>query len=424
MTGSYNWVLVFASYCVAVIAAYTAIYFGTRVFDLSGRARQFWLAAGALCLGTGIWSMHFVGMSAYTMPGHAHMSFSAWLTIASWIPALLASALALYVITLPEVSARSVAASAFIMGTGIFAMHYGGMYAMQMHPQIQYDTPLVILSGVIAVVASGAALVICRKIRDLPQSYALAAKVVAALVMGAAICGMHYTGMAAATYPLGAEALADNALRGDWMGIPTAITACVFLLLAVYLAYHDFRAMEKVREVQRDVQHAARQAAFYDAVTGLANRSYLESRVLEKLTVRDGDSAPSAFGLFYFELSNLRELSQSGGENLVQSIARYFATELQQYLSSAELLVRYGATSFIVVVPALNTVERATLLRPLVNRLSKPVTINQQKMSCSWGFGFSEYPQSGTNSRNLIRAAQKIRQQFGAQAGNTELQTA
>jgi hypothetical protein len=45
-------------------------------------------------------------------------------------------------------------------------------------------------------------------------------------------------------------------------------------------------------------------------------------------------------------------------------------------------------------------------------------------MSCSWGFGFSEYPQSGTNSRNLIRAAQKIRQQFGAQAGNTELQTA
>lgn len=183
MTGSYSLTLVVASYCVAVIASYTAIYFSTRLFELEGAKRQIWLAAGALCLGSGIWSMHFVGMSAYEMPSGMEMSFNGPLTLLSWAPALLASALALYVITLPDISARAIA--------------------------------------------------------------------LAALVMGAAICGMHYTGMAAAIYPADAEAATGNALRGDWMGVPTAIAASVLLLLGVYVAYSDIRELEAARKRQQ-----------------------------------------------------------------------------------------------------------------------------------------------------------------------------
>ncbi len=409
MAGSYNWLLVFASYCVAVIAAYTAIYFGTRLFDLSGNARKFWLAAGALCLGTGIWSMHFVGMSAYAMPGHAHMSFSAWLTLASWIPAVLASALALYVITLPTVAWRSIAASAFIMGTGIFAMHYGGMYAMQMHPAIQYDTALVILSGVIAVVASGAALVICRKVRDVPPNYALAVKLAAALVMGAAICGMHYTGMAAASYPSGAVTADTNTLRGDWMGIPTAVAASIFLLLALYLAYRDLREAERVRAAMRERQQAVHQAAFYDRVTGLANRNLLEARVLEKLTVRDTGNTPSPFSLWYLELTNYRELIQRHADDTVQALVRQIAATLQQALPHTELLVRYSNNSFMFIGQPLAAGARAEAVRQLTRALDQSQVINGKQISYQWGWGFSEYPASGTNSRNLIRAAQRLR---------------
>ena len=424
MSGSYNWILVFASYCVAVIAAYTAIYFGTRLFDLSGTARKFWLAAGALCLGTGIWSMHFVGMSAYTMPGHAHMSFSAWLTLASWIPAVLASALALYVITLPTVAWRSIAASALIMGAGIFAMHYGGMYAMQMHPAIQYDTALVILSGIIAVVASGAALVICRKVRDVPPTYAFAVKLTAALVMGAAICGMHYTGMAAASYPSGAVTAEANSLRGDWMGIPTAIAASIFLLLALYMAYRDLREAERVRTAMRERQQAVHQAAFYDRVTGLANRNFLEARVLEKLTVRDTDNAPESFGLWYVEFTDYRDLLQGYGEENVQSLVRHLAHTLQEQLRDAELIVRYSNNSFMAIVPPMNTDTRVERLRQLVKVLGRNQTSDGKSMVYPWGWGFSEYPASGTNSRNLIRAAQKIRKQVGDNARGQALQPA
>ena len=420
MQGSYNWMLVFASYCVAVIASYTAIYFGTRVFTLSGQSRRFWLAAGAFSLGSGIWSMHFVGMSAYSMPMHMHMSFNATLTLLSWVPAVLASALALYVITLPKVSPKTIASSALIMGTGIFAMHYGGMYAMQMHPGIVYDTLLVILSGVIAVVASGAALVICRKVRDVPPQYALAFKVLAALVMGAAICGMHYTGMAAASYPMGAQSHPENLLRGDWMGIPTAIAASILLLLALYSAYTDFRAMERARQEEKNRNAAARQAAFYDSLTGLANRSFLESRVLEKLTVNDADSVPPAFTLAYFELSDYRDLTQRKGEAFAQALINYFVAELQSHLPTAELIARYSGNSFIAIIPSRDPVALNNMVQKMAATFKRSVAITGKQTFCRWSFGFSEFPKSGTNSRNLIRAAQRIR--FSSSHEQTDLE--
>ncbi|WP_244904681.1 sensor domain-containing diguanylate cyclase [Cellvibrio mixtus] len=421
MVGTYNWMLVFASYCVAVIASYTAIYFGTRVFSLSGGARHFWLGMGAFCLGSGIWSMHFVGMSAYTMPMHMHMTFSATLTLLSWVPAVLASALALYVITLPKVSAKTIAASAFIMGTGIFAMHYGGMYAMQMHPGIEYDTLLVILSGVIAVVASGAALVICRKVRDVPPQYALAFKVLAALMMGAAICGMHYTGMAAASYPMGSQSHPDNLLRGDWMGIPTAIAASILLLLALYSAYTDFRAMERARQEERNRNEAARQSAFFDSLTGLANRSLLEAKVLEKLTVSATNTSPAPFMLVYFELTDYRDLWQRHGEAYAQALTKYVVTELQAQLPTAELVARYSGSSFMAIMPSNDLQVITALVQRLSSRFSAAVTINGTATRCNWGFGFSEYPKSGTNSRNLIRAAQRIRRSSSDSATESQL---
>lgn len=354
------------------------------------------------------------------MPMHMHMSFNASLILLSWVPAVFASALALYVITLPKVSFKTIAASAFIMGTGIFAMHYGGMYAMQMHPGIEYDTPLVILSGVIAVVASGAALVICRKVRDVPPQYVLVFKMMAALVMGAAICGMHYTGMAAATYPMGSQSHPDNLLRGDWMGIPTAIAASILLLLALYSAYTDFRAMERARQEEKNRNAAARQAAFYDSLTGLANRSFLEARVLEKLTVSEGNSVPAAFTLAYFELSDYRDLAQRHGEAFAQALIQYFVAELRSHMPTAELIARYGGNSFMVVIPARDPAALTKLVKKMAAVFKYSVAITGQSTLCRWGFGFSEYPKSGTNSRNLIRAAQRIR--FSSHQEQAELE--
>lgn len=403
MTGSYNAILVIASYCVAVIASYTAIYFGSRVFHLDGAKRRTWLMAGALCLGTGIWSMHFVGMSAYEMPMEMTMSFSAGLTLLSWLPALFASGLALHVITLPKVTAPGVVVASLIMGMGIFSMHYLGMYAMQMQPAIQYDPVWVTISGVIAVGASGAALVICRWIRTVPAQQAPWVKALAALVMGAAICGMHYSGMVGAVYPMGASMDASNGLQGDWMGVPTAIVSSGLLLLAIYVAYSDLKARERAREAQKSAQEQAHQAAFYDAVTGLGNRSFMDQRLLNRLRVGEQGVQPSPFMLLYFEV-----------ELMDDSRLRTFAQQLQAVFNNAEHVVRYGSDSFMVLHPS---VRVATLKRKIA-QLSAVVPASG--VSCLWGWGASQFPVSASNSRGLIQGAQKIREWVKPEKVNTE----
>ncbi len=412
MEGSYNLLLVFASYCVAVIAAYTAIYFGTKVFELSGGSRKFWMAAGAMCLGSGIWSMHFVGMSAYNMPMDMEMSFNAWITALSWVPAVLASALALYVITLPKASAKSIAASAFIMGAGIFCMHYTGMYAMKMDPPIQYDTLLVIISGVIAVVASGAALVICRKVREVPERYVLIVKIVAALVMGVAICGMHYTGMAAASYPMDASMAHSNSLRGDWMGIPTAVAASIFLLIAVYVAYSDFREIERQKQAYREKVEAAKRTALYDPVSGLPNRASLETKVLEKMRVSEQGGSPKPFTLLYFELNDYRHYTQSEGEAFSQALIQRFTEQLKTHLNQAEVITRSRSNGFTAICPSLSKAQLQDTLNPLIKALAMHTSIKGKELQIAWSFGLSEFPKSGTNSRNLIRQSQQIRNEF------------
>lgn len=403
MHGSYNLTLVFASYCVAVIAAYTALYFGSRLFGMTGPARKFWLWGGALCLGSGIWSMHFVGMSAYSMPMDMDMSFSAPLTLLSWVPAVLASALALYVITRERAPARSIAASAVIMGAGISAMHYGGMFAMRMDPPVQYDQWLVLASIAIAVAASGAALVICRQVRRVSARYLLATKLAAALVMGAAICGMHYTGMAAASYPMDARMAAENLLRGDWMGIPTAIASSVFLLLALIVAYQDFRQAEREKQEQREREAQILQAAFNDMVTGFANRSRFEQLLIGRIAESAGQES---FSVLHIELGRYRELVAERGEQAANELVGDFAAALTRYIPYATAFARFTSSSFMVLAPALDREQLATILAGIKKAVS---TSTYARSYGQWALGCSHYPDSATNSRLLIKTAQRSR---------------
>ncbi len=412
MEGSYDLELVAASYCVAVIAAFSAIYFGTRVRSLSGGSKAFWFWAGALCLGGGIWSMHFVGMSAYQMPMHMEMSFDLTLTATSLVLAVLSSALGLRAIARETVTTPQLLAHAVIMGMGVFTMHYCGMYAMKMDPSMEYNTLLVALSGVIAVVASGAAMVICRNIERVPRRYSILVKAAAALVMGLAVCGMHYTGMAAVSFPMEATMPAANSLRGNWMGIPTAIAASIFLLLLVYIAFADFRELERARQAEKAAAEAIAHAAFNDSNTGLPNRTALEAHLNQRLqSALEGNREP--FSLLYFELGDYRRIANQQGEQAAQEYALRFASTLGQSFTRNVYLCRYNTNGFIAVLPlsSANTLQRQA--QEIARRLATQA--RPQAAAYPFGIGYCSYPAAGAISRLLIRQAQVIRARYESQ---------
>lgn len=404
MSSSYDLSLVFASYCVATIAAFSAIYFSSRVRNMTVGSRPLWFTLGAICLGVGIWSMHFVGMSAYQMPG-MDMSFDLSLTAFSLVVALLAAGLGLWVITKREVSALQILGSAVVMGLGIFTMHYTGMYAMQMSPAPQYDVFLVTLSGVIAVAASGAALLICRNIESVPAKYSLLVRAAAALVMGIAICGMHYTGMFAVSFPEGVTMASENALRGNWMGLPTAVAASVFVLLLIYIAYQDYREAERARLAEKEAAEKVVRVAFSDVQTGLPNRTALEAHLDDELN----EVGQAPFALVYFELSAYRRLVKTDGEEAAQAYAVDFSKAITRSATAGSYVARYNTNGFIVVLKDVESSELGEAVKTLAVHVNILVGNRKDSGPMSFAIGYSQYPQSGTLSRMLIRQAQVIK---------------
>ncbi|WP_371885211.1 MHYT domain-containing protein [Caballeronia sp. S22] len=156
-----------------------------------------WVGVIALVLGTGIWSMHFVGMLAFRLPVPVGFGFAT--TLASWAAAVLVCWLGLTFVTSPNPSSSSVFVGAMLMGVGIAVMHYSGMSAMQMSPPIRYMPIPAALSVIIGMAASYVALRMITQLRTIERAKHVK-QVSAACVMGLAVSGLHYTAMAAAIF--------------------------------------------------------------------------------------------------------------------------------------------------------------------------------------------------------------------------------
>jgi signal transduction histidine kinase/ActR/RegA family two-component response regulator len=260
MVGYYDTPLVIVSVLVAVLASYTALTLADRVSHATSRTGRWgWITGGAFAMGTGIWSMHFIGMLAFRLP--IPLGYDFGITVLSWLLPVAVSVLALWQLSRRDVTLWQLGASALLIGLGINAMHYVGMAAMQMQPAIVYVPRLVAASVAIAVGAAGAALWIAFKLRRQgPGAWRL--RGAAALVMGAAIAGMHYTGMAAAIFPANSVCLAASGgftLNGLTIMV---INATVSILgIALLTAVYDIRldARSQVAQVfERNAQERQR----------------------------------------------------------------------------------------------------------------------------------------------------------------------
>jgi PAS domain S-box-containing protein len=200
LIGFYDYDLVILSVVIAIVAAYAALDLAGRVTYAQTRVRFVWLTGGSFAMGIGIWSMHYIGMLAFRLPIPVLYD---WPTVLlSLLAAVLASASALFVVSRRKMGLLRASIGSIFMGGGIAAMHYVGMEAMRLSAMCQWSAALVALSVVLAVVISFVALLLTFYFRaDLsPWNWP---KVLSAVVMGAAIPIMHYTGMAAATFTAG-----------------------------------------------------------------------------------------------------------------------------------------------------------------------------------------------------------------------------
>lgn len=279
MHATYNPWLVGLSILVAIAVSYTALKLAGRVAEAGRSGARVWLFGGAASMGIGVWSMHFIGMLAYSVP--IQLRYNVLITLASLLIAMLTSGFALWIAGRRDLTLARLVISSLIMGAGICAMHYTGMAAIQIRPGITYNDWLVAASVVIAITASFVALWLFFTLRGLEAGLLRVVRASAAVVMGCAISGMHYTAMLAARLAPGAYCYGGAAFNSSWLGVTVGMAAfavlAITLITLVYDAHLESRSRQdalRLAKLNQDLQHGKKLLSLATQAAGIACWEY------------------------------------------------------------------------------------------------------------------------------------------------------
>lgn len=221
-----------AAYLMACLGAALGLRCATRSLRRPHR-RAGWLTLGAVSIGCGIWTMHFIAMIGFNVQG-ALVNYDMSKTLLSLAVAIGVVAVGVFLVGYRGGSVPTLATAGTITGLGVAAMHYLGMAAVHTNGTLHYDIPTVILSVVIAVLAATAALWAAVSI------HTLWASIGASMVMGVAVTGMHYTGMASVSVHLTGRSDVSQS-SADLLSFLLAMLAgpLVVLLVAAVIVMFD-----------------------------------------------------------------------------------------------------------------------------------------------------------------------------------------
>ena len=234
------------SYAVSCLGAFLGLRCITRARAYSGFNRIRWLCLAAISVGaTGIWAMHFIAMLGFTIPGQ-QILYNVPLTIASMLIAIAVVGVGLFIVGFGSGGPRPLLIAGVIVGVGVATMHYMGMSAMVMPDSMHYNTALFITSVVIAIVAGTAALWIGTWVSGTP------ATIGASMVMGVAVSGMHYTGMAAMRVSTGSMSPMSGAAATSFL-VPllvglTVVTFVVTLVISLSPTEEEIHEDTRLRD--------------------------------------------------------------------------------------------------------------------------------------------------------------------------------
>ena len=230
---SYGPVTPVAAYAMACLGSVLGLRCVVRTVHHDPGWRPGWLALGAASLGCGIWTMHFIAMTGFTVQ-QTPVTYDIPLTVLSLAVAIVVVSFGVFIVGYRGAAPATLAVAGGITGLGVAAMHYLGMHAMRLDGDIHYDTVTVALSVVIALVAASAALWAAVSVRGFLPSLG------AALVMGVAVSGMHYTGMAAVSVHLHTGTTqAAGGQSGTSLLLPMLLGPLIFLVLAGVIVMFD-----------------------------------------------------------------------------------------------------------------------------------------------------------------------------------------
>lgn len=412
MTGSYNLWLVALSFTIALIGSYTALDLVGRIGKRRRASTWPWLVGGAIALGAGIWAMHFIGMLAFRLP--IPVAFDTGLTLLSMVIAVLASGAAIWIMSRREAMQRArLTVAATLIGVGIAAMHYTGMLAMRMNPPITYAPSLFVASVLIAILATMVALSLPFWLAAAKTRWVVVSKLGSAVVMAIAICGMHYTGMAAAEFAPGAVctvAGARDIIDGDVVAVAVGFTTLMLLLVTLIISTIDSHANVALT----DVNEKLASVAMYDALTGLPNRLLLADRFVQ--ATHRATRAKARAAVMFIDLDRFKPVNDTLGHRVGDRLLHDVARRLSVSVRAEDTVARIGGDEFVVVLAGIPDAQTAAAVgRKLVAEIQRPYDIDGHAVDISASIGVALFPDDGDQFETLMEKADRA--MYGVKRG-------
>ncbi|MGJ0128332.1 putative bifunctional diguanylate cyclase/phosphodiesterase [Pantoea sp. RHCKP32] len=391
-------VLICVSLLVAFIASFTALDTAGRVAVSRGWRARFWLLVGGTTMGIGVWAMHFIGMLAMMMP--MTMRYDIRLTILSLLVAILTSMLAFgQTVGGLHLTRQRLLRGSLILGSGVVVMHYLGMCALLVEPRPEWNGLLVALSVLIAFVASGVALWLAFHLRK-GDHHLLLMRGLASLVMGIAIAGMHYVGMAAATFSddstMQAHGLSNPGLA-VWVTLITLSILGITLLCSMLDAQmRAARLATRLRQANKEL----RQLALHDNLTALPNRVMLEQQLDQ--AIKKAMLNGHRIAVIYMDLDGFKAVNDTWGHHVGDRLLMAVAERLRSQLSETMLLARLGGDEFVLMVKGCDFSVACQLAQRLVNVIGAPFEFDRYVLHVSLSAGIAIFPLHGRNRQELM----------------------
>ena len=394
---SWDPVLIGISFVVAFIASFIALDSAGKVAISSRRESTFWRLSGGATLGMGIWSMHFIGMLAMkmSMPINYHFSLTAF----SFLIALISATLAINIaISGQTLSTKRLIIATSLLSTGVVAMHYVGMVAIVEHVAIRWQFSLILLSVVIAIIASGIGLWLAFHLRQNTRR-ALINRLIAALVMALAIASMHYTGMGAATFTHFGHTAHDGLSTLElsiWVcAITLVILGMMLVISMVDSQLRTSRLADNLHQLNCQLEHQVH----FDALTGLANRTQIDACL--QTCLRHSKLHQQHFALVFIDLDRFKIVNDTWGHHIGDQLLIASTQRIYSCLDDTMTLARLGGDEFILLVPNSNREAISVLMTRIACAVKEPFTLFGHTIRVSLSAGSSLYPEHGSTLHEL-----------------------
>ncbi|MFJ2364392.1 putative bifunctional diguanylate cyclase/phosphodiesterase [Pseudomonas sp. NPDC087697] len=411
---SHNPFLVLLAYLVACAASFATLDMAERVNHAENPASQrLWRWVGACCLSGGIWAMHFIGMLAFQAPIDIHYDLPA--TLLSLLIAFIAAFVAMNTLSNAQLNVRQYVQTSICIGLGIATMHYVGMAAMRSNAVAYYQPMLFGVSILIAIGASGIALLLSHVLRNGNGIAHQMLKYTASLVLGAGIVSMHFTGMQSMSLVLPAGIPMQLSLDNDRLQLGLTITVIALLIIGSSISAaladkklqykeHDLRRVNALLSQLDQARMSLQQVAHYDALTNLINRRGFNQIFAEKLIEKSTHGGMLA--VMFLDIDHFKRINDSLGHDAGDELLKVLANHIKgSTRSHDDVVARFGGDEFCILISLHDRDEARHMAQRIMHKMKEPIELAGRRMVMTTSIGISVFPDDGKSCEELLKNA-------------------